>query len=283
MRNIYYSIPFNLLLMAVGSAILSFGVKAIALPSGLVSGGASGLSLLTFYTTDALTPGIWLLIVNVPMFAIGYFGVSKRFFLYSCFGAACNSLFIDLINYSAPINDPWLAVLAGGTVLGAGTGIALRSLGSTGGLDMVSVFLNYKYAIPIGKVSFGFNLALLSSSMFILSVDRALYSLAMVFTAAMVTEYFLKLFNRRKMVLIISKKSHEIAAKILKDLQRGATYLSGRGAFTQEPCDVLLTVVNDIELRRVERIVYTIDSKAFVIVENTFSVFGYKFSQPKVY
>jgi uncharacterized membrane-anchored protein YitT (DUF2179 family) len=283
MRSISYSVPFNLLLMTVGSSILAFGVKAIALPYGLVSGGASGLSLLIYYITNALTPGIWLLIVNIPMFAIGYFGVSKRFFLYSCYGAACNSLFIDIINYTAPIHDPWLAVLAGGTVLGAGTGIALRSLGSTGGLDMVSVFLNYKYSIPIGKVSFSFNLALLSTSMFILSVDRALYSLAMVFVAAMVTEYFLKLFNRRKMILIISKKSHEIAAQIMKNLKRGATYLSGRGAFTQEPRDVLLTVVNDIELRRVERIVYGIDPQAFVIVENTFSVIGYKFSKPKVY
>jgi len=283
MRSFSYSVPFNLLLMTVGSAILSFGVKAIALPYGLVSGGASGLSLLTYYVTDAMTPGIWLLIVNIPMFAIGYFGVSKRFFLYSCYGAACNSLFIDIINYTAPIHDPWLVVLAGGTVLGAGTGTALRSLGSTGGLDMVSVFLNYKYSIPIGKVSFGFNLALLSASMFILSVDRALYSLAMVFVAAMVTEYFLKLFNRRKMILIISKKSHEIAAQIMENLKRGATYLSGRGAFTQEPRDVLLTVVNDIELRRVERIVYGIDPQAFVIVENTFSVIGYKFSKPKVY
>jgi uncharacterized membrane-anchored protein YitT (DUF2179 family) len=283
MRKINQSIPFNLLLMAVGSAVLSFGVKAIALPYGFISGGASGLSLMAFYITETLTPGIWLLLVNLPMFAIGYLGVSKRFFLYSCFGAACNSLFIDVINYTAPIHDPWLAVLAGGTVIGAGAGIALRSLGSTGGLDMLSVFLNYKFNIPIGKVSFNFNLALLGSSMFILSVDRALYSLAMVFVSAMVMEYFLKMFNRRKMVLIISKKSHEIAAKILKDLKRGATYLSGRGAFTQEPRDVLLTVVNDIELRRVERIVYSIDPKAFVIVENTFSVFGYKFSQPKVY
>jgi uncharacterized membrane-anchored protein YitT (DUF2179 family) len=283
MRDYTYSITRNLVLMTVGSAIIAFAVKAVALPHGLVSGGASGLSLLIFYVTGVLSPGIWYFLVNLPMFIIGFAGVSGRFFLYSCYGMGVCALFIDLIDYTAPIHDPWLAVLAAGTVFGAGAGTALRSLGSTGGLDMVSVTLNHKFNIPIGKVSFTFNLVLLSSSMFFLSVDRALYSLAMVFTAAMVMEYFLKLFNRRKMVLVISEKSAEISSAVMNELRRGVTFLSGRGAYTEEPRDVLLTVINEIELKRLERIIYGIDGDAFTIVENTFDVIGHRFSKLKVY
>ena len=283
MRDYTYSIPRNLVLMTVGSALIAFAVKAVALPHGLVSGGGSGLSLLAYYVTDIFSPGVWYFLVNVPMFIIGYIGVSRRFFLYSCFGMAICALFIDLIDYTAPIHDPWLAVLAAGTIFGAGAGTALRSLGSTGGLDMVSVTLNHKFNIPIGKVSFGFNLVLLSSSMFFLSVDRALYSLAMVFIAAQVVEYFLKLFNRRKMVIVISDKNHEIAEEIMNKMGRGVTYLSGRGAYTEEPRDILLTVINEIELKRLERIVYGIDANAFTIIENTFNVIGYRFSKRKVY
>jgi uncharacterized membrane-anchored protein YitT (DUF2179 family) len=238
---------------------------------------------LIFYVTGVLSPGIWYFLVNLPMFIIGFAGVSGRFFLYSCYGMGVCALFIDLIDYTAPIHDPWLAVLAAGTVFGAGAGTALRSLGSTGGLDMVSVTLNHKFNIPIGKVSFTFNLVLLSSSMFFLSVDRALYSLAMVFTAAMVMEYFLKLFNRRKMVLVISEKSAEISSAVMNELRRGVTFLSGRGAYTEEPRDVLLTVINEIELKRLERIIYGIDGDAFTIVENTFDVIGHRFSKLKVY
>jgi uncharacterized membrane-anchored protein YitT (DUF2179 family) len=98
-----------------------------------------------------------------------------------------------------------------------------------------------------------------------------------------VVEYFLKLFNRRKMVIVISNRNEEIAEAILKKMGRGATFLSGRGAYTGEPREVLFTVINDIELRRLERIVYGIDKNAFTIIENTFNVIGYRFSKLKVY
>jgi uncharacterized membrane-anchored protein YitT (DUF2179 family) len=91
------------------------------------------------------------------------------------------------------------------------------------------------------------------------------------------------LFNQRKMILIISKDPKTIADEILKKMQRGATFLKGRGAYTGEDKEIILTVANPYQIKRIEEIVFNIDADAFMITENTFNVLGRGFSRRKVY
>ncbi len=282
-RDFTYSVPWNLMLITVGAVLVAFSIKSILVPQGFVSGGVSGLGVLLHYVLGGLTPGWWYLLLNIPILLLGWFSVSRRFFFYTVFGIATLSLAIELIPWTAPIHDKFLAVLAGGTLFGAGSGTALRSLGSTGGVDIVAVFLNNRFNIRVGQVSFIFNLLLLLSSMFFLDVERALYSLAMLFVSASVTDYFLSLFNQRKMVLVITDFPEEIAEAVLHRIHRGVTYLSGQGAYTGNPKKIILTVVNNIQLKRLEEIIFTIDPQAFTIVGNTFNVLGRRFSRRKVY
>lgn len=282
-RDYTYSVPWNLGLLTLGAVILGFAISAIAVPHGFISGGISGLGMLLYYTVGGPTPGVWYLILNVPVFILGWLTVSRRFFFYSLYGMAAVTVAIELVTFVAPIEDPMLAALAGGTLFGAGAGIALRSLGSSGGMDIVAVFLNNRWNLRIGQISFFFNLILLTCGMAFLNVDRALFSLALLFVSALVADYFLALFNQRKMVLIISDRHEEIAQAVLKVIHRGATYLDGTGAYTGTPKKVLLTVVNNIQLKRLEEIVYTIDPNAFTIIGNTFNVLGKRFSRRKVY
>ncbi|MEW5774493.1 MAG: YitT family protein [Thermodesulfobacteriota bacterium] len=283
MRDITYSVPWNLMLITMGSALVGYAIKAVLVPHGFVSGGISGLGVLLSYVAGGLTPGWWYLLLNIPILLVGWFSVSRRFFFYTVFGIAAVSAAIELIPWTAPIHDKFLAVLAGGTLFGAGAGTALRSLGSTGGVDVLAVFLNNKFNIRVGQVSFTFNLLLLLTSMHFLDVERALYSLAMLFVSAMVMDYFLSLFNQRKMVLVISDYPEEIAEAILHRIHRGVTYLSGQGAYTGKPKKIILTVVNNIQLKRLEEAIFTIDPQAFTIVGNTFNVLGRRFSRRKVY
>jgi uncharacterized membrane-anchored protein YitT (DUF2179 family) len=282
-RDFTYSIPWNLMLISVGSVLVGYAIKAILVPHGFVSGGISGLGVLLSYVLGWLPPGWWYLLLNVPVLLVGWFSVSRRFFFYTLFGIAAVSAAIELIPWTAPIHDQFLAVLAGGTLFGAGSGTALRSLGSTGGVDILAVFLNNRYNIRMGQVSFTFNLLLLLSSMFFLDVERALYSLAALFVSAMVMDYFLSMFNQRKMVLVITDFPEEIAETILHRIHRGVTYLNGQGAYTGNPKKILLTVVNNIQLKRLEEAIFTIDPAAFTIVGDTFNVLGRRFSRRKVY
>ncbi len=277
------SILRNLLLITLGSIIIGIGLKAIALPQGFITGGVSGLGLLLYYATGSLAPGIWNFIINVPIFIIGWVFVSRRFFLYSLFGMVALSLSIDLINLQIPIQNPILAVLAAGTFIGAGAGITLHSLGSQGGTDIIAIILHQKFNFKIGSFYLIFNLVLFACSLSTLALDLVLYSFGLTFVISSVLDYVVTIFNQRKMVLIISKTADDIAATVNTRLQRGSTFISGVGAFTKQPRTIMLTVVHNHQLKRLEEIIFTSDPDAFMITENTFNVLGKGFSKRKIY
>ncbi len=282
-RNIFYSVTWNLVLLSMGSIVLSIGIKAIAIPNGLITGGFSGLSLLIYYVFGGLSPGMWYFVLNIPLFVVGWILLSRRFFFYSLFGMVTVTLAIDLIPFTIPIHDRLLAALAAGVLIGAGAGTYLHSFGSAGGSDIIAVILNKKFNVRIGRFYFYFNLVLFSLSLGLLDIDVILYSLILAFVVSQVADYFLSMFSQRKMVIIISDRSESIAEAILKKLQRGSTFLYGRGAYTGRRKKVILTVVNNYQLKRLEEAVFTVDADAFFITENTFNVIGKGFSRRKVY
>ena len=277
------SILRNLLLITLGSIIVGIGLKAIALPHGFITGGVSGLGLLLYYATGRLAPGLWNFIINVPIFIIGWVFVSRRFFLYSLYGMVALSLSIDLINLQIPIKDPILAVLAAGTLIGAGAGITLHSLGSQGGTDIIAIILHQKFNFKIGSFYLIFNFVLFACSFSTLTLDLVLYSFGLTFVISSVLDYVVTIFNQRKMVLIISKTADDIAATVNTRLQRGSTFINGVGAFTKQPRTIMLTVVHNHQLKRLEEIIFTSDPDAFMITENTFNVLGKGFSKRKIY
>ncbi len=283
MKDRSQSVFWNAAQITLGALLCAYGIQALAVPHGFVSGGVSGAGLLVYYVTGSLTPGLWLGLLSVPVFALGWFAVSRRFFFYSLFGMAMIVVFMELIQAKAPVADPMLAALASGAVSGAGTGIALRTLGSLGGLDIIAVALNQRFGLRMGTVTFFFNGMLFLGAMVFLDVDRALYSMAMVFVSSQAMEYFLGMFNQRKFAIIISDKSEEVAQAVMQHLKRGATYLEGRGAYSGKEKQVLLTAINNVQVKRLEEAVYAVDPQAFTIIGSALNVLGHRFSRRKVY
>jgi len=282
-KAIVFSVAWNLILLTTGAVVLAIGIKAIAIPHGFITGGFSGLSLLIYYVFKGLSPGIWYFVLNIPLFIAGWIFLSRRFFFYSLFGMVVLTVAIDLIPFTFPIHDKLLAALAAGTLIGAGAGTYLHSLGSAGGSDIIAVILNQKFNVKIGRFYFYFNLVLFGLSFGFLDIDIILFSLILSFVVSQVADYFLSMFNQRKMVIIISDKSDLIAKAIFEKLNRGSTFLFGRGAYTGQRKKVIMTVVNNYQLKRLEEAVFNIDEDAFFITENTFNVIGKGFSRRKQY
>ncbi len=282
-QKMSYSIPWNLFLITIGSIIIGIGLKAIVIPHGMITGGFSGAGILIYYHTQFLTPGIWYFILNIPVFIAGWVFISRRFLFYSLYGTIVLTLVMDLIPFEMPVKDLMLAAIAGGTIIGAGSGIIFRSLGSAGGNDIISVILNQKYGVRIGSYNFCFNFVLFLLSFGLLETDMILYSMAMSYITSQVLEYFMTLFNQRKMIFIISNSPRKIVNEIIKQLKRGATLIKGAGAYTGDEKEIILTVVNNYQIKRVEEIAFKIDPDAFLITENTFNVLGKGFSTRKVY
>jgi uncharacterized membrane-anchored protein YitT (DUF2179 family) len=282
-RHYSLGIPYNIILITLGSVLFGVGVKGIAVPHNFISGGISGLALLIYYWTGLLSPGAIYFGLNIPIFILGWRHVSRRFFGYSLYGMTVLTLAMDLIDLQISVHDPMLAVLAGGCLIGAGSGIIFHSLGSAGGNDIIAVILNQRFNLRIGTYFFMFNIGLFAFSLGRLPVDLVLFSVAMSFVTTQVMEYMLNISNQRKMALIISDDAEKIASEVLTRLGRGVTVLEGRGAYTDRKKEVLLTVIHNIQLKRLEELVFSIDEHAFVILGNTFNVLGRGFSNRKVY
>lgn len=277
------SVAWQLLMITTGTLVFSFGAKAILVNHNFIIGGFYGTCLMIYYATGWLTPGILFFIASAPVMILAYFFFSSRFFWYTLWAVIVITVASELIVYDLQIKDQLYAAVAGGVVCGVGGGIVLRSLGSCGGLDMIALMINQKYNIGVGRIIMIYNAILFTFALVLHDIDLVIASLILTAISSGVLEYVLALFNQRKIVYILSDSTKDISQKIWKDLKQGATILEAKGAYTGEHKDMLMTITNNLQLKRLENKVFSIDSNALFIVENSFNVIGMNFSKRKLY
>ena len=283
-RDFVYRPPYNLLLITAGAALFSFGVQTVVTPQMFITGGVYGTGLLIYYTAGTLSPGLWFFLLNIPLFLVSWFFVSRRFFFYSLYAMVLVSLFSICIQGDLKIQNQVYAAIAGGVLCGVGGGLVLRSLGSGGGLDVVAIILNQRFNIGIGRFYMTFNSLLLFAFFLVQrNIDLFIASLIVVFVSATMVDYMLALFSARKLVLVISDRNPAIARKLQEDLRQGATIIKARGGFSGKDKEVLMVITNNIVLKRLEELVFTVDPHALFVVENTFNVIGSTFGKRKIY
>jgi uncharacterized membrane-anchored protein YitT (DUF2179 family) len=281
--DLTYRPAWNLLLITAGSVLFAIGVQGIVIHHQFITGGIYGAGLFIYYKTEMLSPGQWFFLLNIPLFLVSWFFVGRRFFFYSLYGVVIVSLASEVIRLDFGIQNQLYAAIAGGLLCGSGGGMVLRSLGSGGGLDIIAVMLNQKFNLGVGKTYIIFNAVLFAFFISSFGPDLFIASLVLAFISATAIEYMLALFNKRKIVYVISDHNLQISRALRDDLNQGATFIKARGVYSQLDKLILMTVTNNIQLKRIEQIVFTIDPNALFIVENTFNVIGASFSRRKVY
>ncbi len=282
-EHLTYTVWWNLLIITIGSIVLAIGLKGITLHHNFIPGGVFGVGMLIYYATPVLSAGVIYFLLNIPLFALGWLYVSKRFFCYSFYAMVTATLAYEFIDIDLGIQEQLYAAVAAGAICGVGSGIVLRSLGSNGGLDVIAIMLNQKYNLGIGKFAFIFNFVLFAASAFVLDIDLIIASLILVFILSVSMEYTMSMFNQRKLVLIISEKSREIAREMIDHLQMGATFIKGSGAYSGTDKNMIMAITNNIMLKRLEQTVFSHDEHAIFIVENTFNVLGSSFNKRRIY
>jgi uncharacterized membrane-anchored protein YitT (DUF2179 family) len=276
--RLYASIPWNLFLLTLGAFSFAVGAQCIAAKQGFLTGGVYGTALLIWYATKLLSPPVWFILLNIPLFALAWFSVGRQFLLYTAYGVFMTSFFGHLLEaYSIPIHNELYAAVAGGVLCGAGVGLCLRSMGSSGGLDVVAVMLRERWNIAIGKFGFCYNTLLFLSGAKFISLDLIMVSSIFVFINAVALEQVIGLFNQRKLVFIISGNGQAICEAIMKMERHGATLLQGQGLYSGAERGIILTVTNNIALKSLEHLVLSLDEHALFIVENTSYVSGANF------
>jgi uncharacterized membrane-anchored protein YitT (DUF2179 family) len=274
MQHRFTKIAWNLLLIVVGSVLCAVAINGILIPNQFLAGGISGLSLFIYYLFPPMPVGATYFLLNIPLFVVGWLFVGRRFFFYSLAGMAIFSVALLVPVPTFPIHDPLLRALTAGIISGIGSGVILKSLGSAGGLDILSVILLKRFSIRIGTTLMGFNCALIIASLFRFNLDIVLYTLIYLFVTSQLVNLVVTGLNQRKAVMVVSPQWREIASEIMESMQRGVTIVNGEGGYTGQPLRILYSVITFQELSRFKEMVQQHDPQAFLVVTETLEVMG---------
>lgn len=283
MKHSFRSIIWNLVLLTIGSLVFAIGAQAILVHHNFIIGGLFGTGMLIYYKSGMLSPGIWYLLLNIPLLIAGWIFLSRRFFLYSLYGVCMLSFFAEILTLDFAITDQLYAAVAGGAICGVGAGISLRSRGSGGGLDIIAIIFHQKFNFGVGKFFMLYNAALYTLVFSQYEPNIVIASIIVTFVSSISLEHVLSLFNQRKIVYILSDNHQAIIDTISFDLQQGATLLPATGAYTGRQTQMIMTITNNLQLKRLEEKVFDIDPQALFIVENSFNVIGSNFGRRKIY
>jgi len=265
----------------LGAFMWAISINGILVHHRLLSGGVSGLALVIYYLVPKLSIGLMVFLINIPIFIMGWTMISGKFFVFSLLGMISFSFFLGVTTkLQIFVENPLLACLFAGVISGVGSGLIFRAGGSGGGTGIIAMVLNRRFSVRVGFVSFFLNCVPLVLGAFLLDLNAALYSIIYVYTSGSVMDRIITSFSERRSVWIISSQSSEICGQILTKLRRGATLLSGKGAYTQSPIEVIYSVISPFELAKLKDLVITIDPKAFLIINETQEVIGRGFDQP---
>lgn len=282
-KRITDSLVWNTFLLMFGAFVFIIGYKGIAVHNDFVPGALYGLSVVANNALPVLSLSKWYLLFNVPLFIAAWKGVSRRFFCLNLLTMGAIAFMTSYVELDLGIKDGMYAAIAAGATMGAGSGIILRSYGGGGGLDVLAVILNRKYGLRFGVFYFIANSVVMLLALSRFSPDTIVASLVMLFISSMVTEYVLSLFNQRKSVFIITRRTREVVGQLMESNKFYATVIPARGGYSGEPVDIVYSITDNLRLRSLEQLVLSIDANAVLVVENTFSVFGRNIALPKKY
>jgi uncharacterized membrane-anchored protein YitT (DUF2179 family) len=261
----YFSEYFQIF---IGVVLTSLGLKAFLLPNGFLDGGVTGIALLVKTQVD-IRMSYLLVLFSVPFLILGYFTVSKQIVIKSIVSILGVAIFIHLENFQTITTDKLLISIFGGLLVGSGIGIAIRNGAVLDGSEILGIYLNDKFGISIGKIVLCFNIVLFGITAFVVSVEVALYSILTYIIAAKVTDTVIEGFEDFIGVTIVSKKHQIIKKAILEELGVGLTIYKGSSGFGNkgkiEDFDIIHSIVNRIDIRKMYRIVQAIDTDAFIV------------------
>ncbi len=274
---------WNYFLLIVGSLLYAVTVNMLVLPVGLYIGNLTGIAGIILELFQKVIPGIGaltgviLLGLNLPLLLISYKAVNRKFMLKTVVSIAVMTVAMSLIpvRLLIPELDDLLTVcLVGGTLAGFGAGLCLRAGGSSGGADVLGVYVSMKNNnISVGRVGLIISLIVYAYALFTNPPLIMVYSV--IFTLIYAFMMDRTHYQNVKINVMVITRSREILPFITQEIQRGATYWDGKGAYTDTDFVVINTVVSKYELIRLRRGVLDLDPKAFFIENNAVNVTGY--------
>ena len=276
----------NLFYILLGNTIYAAAIVMFILPNNLITGGTTGLAL--FFNHQFNIPiTVFVSIFNLIMFLLGFYVLGRKFALTTVISTFYYPFIFGILERIPELrgitNDHMLAVICGGIMIGFGIGIVIRVGASTGGVDIPPLVLYKKFAVPVSVSLYVIDFTILLLQMIFSNKEQVLYGILLVVIYTIVLDKVLLLGKSQLQVKIVSKNYEEINDMIINQLDRGSTLLHAETGFCRNDNLMVLTVISNRELSKLNQLVMEIDPDAFVIISQVNEVRGRGFSTQKVY
>ncbi|WP_409347162.1 YitT family protein [Paenibacillus sp. MBLB4367] len=279
----FYNIVKRMLLLTLGAVIFSVGLEIFLVPNQIIDGGVTGISIMLSHELG-VPLGIFLTVLNIPFLYIGYKQIGKTFALSTLYAVILMSIGTSLLIPVKPLtDDPLLAAVFGGIILGVGVGMVIRSGGSLDGTEIVAILVSKKTMFSVGEFVMVINVFILGSAGFVFGFDHAMYSLIAYYIAFKMIDITIEGIDQSKSVWIISDAHQDIGDALTHRLGRGVTYFHGEGAFSGDEKKVIFTVITRLEEAKLKSIVDEFDSNAFIAIGNIHDVKGGNFKKKDIH
>lgn len=271
----------NILAVILGNFICSLGIKLFLEPAGIAASSTTGLALTLEHYFN-LPMSYVVFIINMLMLVLGYVTLGKKFALTTLASSFLYPAFLEILDRiigdRCVTDDKILCILFSAAFLGVGLGLLIRTGASTGGFDIPPIVVKKYFRVPVSVTMNTMDFFILGSQLLYRPVENVLYGLVMVFLFARVLDAMLVMGTTKTEVKIISEKSDQICQAILTDVDRGVTLLNGESGYKREGKQIVLSVISNRELPKLERAIHEIDPECFMIVTRISEVKGKGFS-----
>ena len=267
-----------------GNILYTLAIKLFLLPANLISCGTTGIALVVnHYLHIPMT--LFIFLFNTAMLCVGWAVLGRKFAMTTVLSSILYPLLLELFNRALGdvviTENLLLNTLFAGLGLGVSLGIVLRGGASTGGMDIPPLILKKFFSIPVSTSLWTFDFCILLAQMFFHKAEDLLYGILLILTISISLNKVLLLGTSRTEVKIISAKSAEIREGILSRVDRGVTMLYGEGGYSGKETAVIMSVVSNYELPKIEALARTIDPDCFMIVSQVTEVWGRGFTYGK--
>lgn len=275
---------FSLMLVLTGNIIYALTIKLFLLPANLISCGTTGIALVVEHLTK-IPMSLFILIFNIVMLLVGWAVLGRQFAMTTILSSLFYPIALEVLNRllgDVQITENILLnVLFSGMGLGLSLGMVIRGGASTGGMDIPPLILNKLFHIPVSAVLWVFDLCIMLAQMAFHPLEDLLYGGLLLIVISVTLNKVMLLGTSRTEVKIVSEKALEIRDMILSQVDRGCTLLHGEGGYLKQQTEVIMSIVSNHELPKIEKLARNIDPACFIIVSRVTEVWGRGFSYDK--
>ena len=273
--------------LALGAIIYAFAIEGFLIPSHIIDGGVTGVSMiLNTITGKAL--GVFIVGINIPFIMLALQKLGKRFVFSTFFSiivfAVSVTIFSQCFHGHCVIEglELFLAAIFGGLVLGAGVGLIIRNGASVDGTEILAIYVTRKISFSVGEIIMFINMFIFGVAGFVYDWQHALYSIITYFVAYKTMDVVIEGLNESKSVFVITDYSEEIGKDIMEKMDVSVTYIDALGGYSGMEKRMIYCVISRLQVPKLKEITKNIDPRAFIAIENVYEVEGVRVKKKKI-